>query len=100
MRAATVSTIGVLVIPTGSMFPHGNDDPDTGSPRCCFHTVLPSALFNAYTVLFSVAMMTRSPTMSGCAYTSPSSRSDRHRWRTPFAAVGPSGDRPLRAASR
>ena len=66
-RFAAGSTTGVPVMPTGSTLPQGNDDPATGSPRCALHAMVPSVAFSEYTVSFSVATITRSPTISGCA---------------------------------
>jgi hypothetical protein len=45
---------GVLVMPDGSMFPHGRSPPGTGAPRWRRQISRP-ALENAYTLLFSVA---------------------------------------------
>ncbi len=66
-RFVAVSITGVLVIPTGSTFPHGNDERPTGSPRFLLHSTVPSEARSAYTVSFSVATTTRSPVTSGCA---------------------------------
>ena len=66
-RPAAGSTTGVLVMPTGSTSPHGNDVAGTGWPRWVDHTTEPSDAFNEYTVSFSVAITTRSPTSNGCA---------------------------------
>src|SRR6516162_9045675 len=69
----SVSTTGVLVIPDGSMLPHGSADPGTGVARCRTHRSVPVAALKAYTVLFSVATMTVVPATRGWAYTAPSS---------------------------
>ena len=47
-------------MPVGLMLPHGKLAPFTGVPMCRDHTMLP-LLRSAYSVLFSVAAMIRSP---------------------------------------
>src|SRR5437762_5162262 len=87
----------VLVMPSGSMFPHGSPDFGCGSPTCVDHTTAPVVAFRAYTVSCSVAAYTRSPITSGWPYTAPS-RAARQA-----TDSGPSGARsgatPVRALS-
>src|SRR3954467_10162883 len=86
-------------MPTGSTLPQGSEDAATGSARCVFHTTAPVAASSAYTVSFSVAVMTRPPTINGCAYTSPSSAGLVHCCLTAAADAGPSAANPLRPLS-
>src|SRR5581483_3622031 len=96
---APASITGVLVMPDGSMFPHGRSPPLTGVPRCRRQRCFPVAASNAYTVLFSVATIARPFAINGSAYTSPSTVRDAH-CRFTVAGVGPASTAPLRVSSR
>ncbi len=96
-RPLAGSATGVPVIPEGSTLPHGRPD-GTGEARCRVQRTAPVAAFSAYTVSFSVAMITVDPTMSGWAYTAPSTFAV-HAFRTPVGA-GELTETPLRPAVR
>ncbi len=53
-----MSITGVPVMPSGSMFPHGSFDRDTGKPSDVRHFTAPVAASSAYTESFSVATYT------------------------------------------
>jgi hypothetical protein len=78
------------------MSPHCRLLRGTGVPRWCRQTTAPVDSLSAYTVSFSVAAMTVSPTTSGWPYTAPSRRAV-HRWLSGPAA-GRSAAMPVRAA--
>src|SRR5580700_6863472 len=82
-------------MPSGSMSPHCRLLRGTGVPRWCRQTTAPVDSLSAYTVSFSVAAMTVSPTTSGWPYTAPSRRAV-HRWLSGPAA-GRSAEIPVRA---
>src|SRR6478672_4653382 len=82
---------------TGPMFPQGKVDDTTGLPRWAFHTTAPVNRSSEYTVLFSVATSTWPATISGDAYTSPSTATSHALAGRPNA--GASGPTPERDAS-
>ena len=56
-----------MIPDVGTMLPQGRVALSTGVPRCLLHTTAPVAASSAYTVSFSVAVMTRAPIASGSA---------------------------------
>src|SRR4051794_6115738 len=86
------SAAGVLVMPSGAMFPHGNVDSGTGGPTLVRHSTAPVWGSRPYSELFSVATTIRPPTKIGWAYTSPSSTGDVHALldgSSPVSALAP-----------
>ena len=61
------SMTGVPVMPEGSMFPHGSALPGTGVPTVVDQPTFPVAVSSEYTVSFSVAAITWSPSTRGSA---------------------------------
>ena len=92
-----MSATGVPVIPDGSTLPQGSPD-GTGEARCRDQRTAPVAALSAYTVSFSVAMITVDPTISGWAYTAPSTRTV-HAFFT-LVGAGELTETPLRSAVR
>src|SRR5581483_9848209 len=92
------SSTGVPVIPSGLMFPQGNDEARTGCPTTRFHNSLPVIASKAWTASSSVAtnnvavFAPGARQYSGWAYIAPATRASKVRsgWIDPaFSQVNP-----------
>src|ERR1700716_851258 len=94
MMPFVVSTAGVLCIPTGSWIPQLTSAFRAGVPTLIDHCTAPVVASSEYTLLATVATMTREPTTSGSALMS-SFHALLSRWIEVHC-----GETPLKAGGR